>query len=81
MEKIFHPHRLSTLQRLAAVPYFAIGALLDPTRGDLVAGDCQLLVYIIIEFYCFLLVLKRIPTVLVSRIRRCHSRRVIAATS
>jgi ubiquinone biosynthesis protein COQ4 len=38
MDKFFHPRRLSVLQRLLAVPYFAVGSLLDPTRGDLVAG-------------------------------------------
>lgn len=38
MDKFFRPQRLSMLQRLAAVPYFSVGAMLDPTRGDLVAG-------------------------------------------
>ena len=32
------PYKLSTLQRAFLVPYFGVGALLDPTRGDLVAG-------------------------------------------
>lgn len=35
----FHlPYKLSALQRSFLIPYFGIGALLDPTRGDLVAG-------------------------------------------
>lgn len=35
----FHlPYKLSVLQRSFLIPYFGFGALLDPTRGDLVAG-------------------------------------------
>jgi ubiquinone biosynthesis protein COQ4 len=32
------PYRLSILQRAVLVPYFGLGSLMDPKRGDLVAG-------------------------------------------
>jgi ubiquinone biosynthesis protein COQ4 len=32
------PYKLSAVQRAFLIPYFGIGALLDPVRGDLVAG-------------------------------------------
>lgn len=32
------PYKLSTLQRAFLIPYFGVRALLDPSRGDLVAG-------------------------------------------
>lgn len=34
----FVPYKLSILQRAALIPYFGIGAITDPRRGDLVAG-------------------------------------------
>jgi hypothetical protein len=33
------PYRLSILQRAVLVPYFGLGSLMDPKRGDLVAGS------------------------------------------
>jgi ubiquinone biosynthesis protein COQ4 len=36
--RYFEPYRLSPLQRAFLVPYFAVGAISDPERGDLVAG-------------------------------------------
>ena len=38
LTKTADPYNLSSLQRLALIPYFGIGSLMDPTRGDLVAG-------------------------------------------
>ena len=32
------PYSLSVLQRAFVIPYFGIGAIADPRRGDLVAG-------------------------------------------
>lgn len=34
----YDPYKLSVLQRAVLIPYMGIGALMDPTRGDLVAG-------------------------------------------
>jgi hypothetical protein len=34
----FVPYKLSLAQRAFLVPYFGIGAITDPRRGDLVAG-------------------------------------------
>jgi ubiquinone biosynthesis protein COQ4 len=36
--KLGDPYRLSLLQRAVLVPYFGLGSLMDPRRGDLVAG-------------------------------------------
>jgi ubiquinone biosynthesis protein COQ4 len=38
MKKYFIPARLSRIQKLVLIPYFGLGSLVDPTRGDLVAG-------------------------------------------
>jgi hypothetical protein len=34
----FVPYNLSIIQRAFLIPYFGLGALSDPRRGDLVAG-------------------------------------------
>ena len=34
----FVPYELSFAQRAFLIPYFGLGAILDPRRGDLVAG-------------------------------------------
>lgn len=36
--RYFLPYKLSLAQRAFLVPYFGVGALLNPVRGDLVAG-------------------------------------------
>jgi ubiquinone biosynthesis protein COQ4 len=36
--KFMQPYKLSVLQRATLIPFFGIGAILDPKRGDLVAG-------------------------------------------
>jgi ubiquinone biosynthesis protein COQ4 len=36
--KYFEPYKLTPSQRLFLAPYFGLGAILDPTRGELVAG-------------------------------------------
>eukprot|EP01039_Chlorochromonas_danica_P003668 gene3668-4014_t len=46
MKRYFEPYRLSLLQRAFLIPYFSAGAILDPTRGEMVAGlgdvtNCQ----------------------------------------
>lgn len=38
MKKYFEPYRLTLLQRAFLTPYFGVGAIMDPTRGDFVAG-------------------------------------------
>jgi ubiquinone biosynthesis protein COQ4 len=36
--KYFQSYRLSFLQKAFLVPYYGVGSVIDPTRGDLVAG-------------------------------------------
>lgn len=38
MKRFFEPYRLSLVQRAFLAPYFGFNAILDPTRGDMVAG-------------------------------------------
>lgn len=37
-KRFLQPYRLSVLQRSFLVPYFGLQAILDPTKGDMVAG-------------------------------------------
>eukprot|EP01031_Cornospumella_fuschlensis_P042126 gene42126-51440_t len=38
MKKYYEPYRLSLLQRAFLTPYFGVKAIMNPTRGDFVAG-------------------------------------------
>lgn len=38
MRRYFDPYKLSPLQRAFLIPYFSIGSVLDPTKGDRIAG-------------------------------------------
>lgn len=38
MRRFHEPYKLTALQRAFLIPYFSAGALLDPTKGHLVAG-------------------------------------------
>lgn len=38
MNKYYEPYKLSILQRAFLVPYYSIGSILDPNKGDRIAG-------------------------------------------
>ncbi len=38
MKKFYQPYQLSALQRAFLIPYHSVSSILDPTRGDQVAG-------------------------------------------